>query len=440
MKRTPSIAMGALAICALMFVAFAQPSANAGQTCTPVGPGSLSQVCNCDLGYHGDPNPGICEPDADNDVATPPPTPGAALFFYPPPYQYNDDHLLDSIQAMSASQVTDLVPAVSFMSGIVLVVDWSSICPTAGACDFTLIDRTLTYWAARNKKIVLSVATISFPFMSAPDGKHVQNATPDWVLKQVKTYPISTEIMGTDPMGKTAVSQFPDFRDPKFLQLTSALVRDLAQHYDGNPTIAQVRIGTGLQGEENPIVGGIPGHTKMPNFQETQWLAFCLQTVQQYQSAFHKSELEFDISRLGFIRALGTGADQVFADAFFSELAAARLFIAYNGLEAHDDDLLTGAPNPADAIDVAMDAGLRYLLGYQRSGGRIGLEAIGLLANPRMGTADLQNVAKIQHVVSIFQPARLVFADDVARGILSPGTSPFHAAELVSGLGIQPSP
>jgi hypothetical protein len=57
-----------------------------------------------------------------------------------------------------------------------------------------------------------------------------------------------------------------------------------------------------------------------------------------------------------------------------------------------------------------------------------------------MGTADLQNVAKIQHVVSIFQPARLVFSDDVALGIVSPNTSPFHAAELVRGLGIQPSP
>ena len=131
-------------------------------------------------------------------VTTPPPTPGAALFFYPPPYLYNDHHPLDSIQAVSVSQVTDLVPAVSFMSGIALVVDWSSICPTAGACDFTLIDRTLAYWMARNKKIVLSVATISFPFMSAPDGKNVQNATPDWVLAQVKTYPVATEIMGED--------------------------------------------------------------------------------------------------------------------------------------------------------------------------------------------------------------------------------------------------
>ena len=181
--------------------------------------------------------------------------------------------------------------------------------------------------------------------MSAPDGKHVQNATPDWVLAQVKTYPVSTEVMGTNPMGETAVSQFPDFRDPKFLQLTSALVRDLAQRYDGNPTIAQVRIGTGLLGEENPIVGGVPGYTTMPNFQEPQWLAFCLETVHQYQSAFHKSELEFDISRLGFTRALGTGTDQVFADVF-AELVASRLFIAYNGLEAHDDDLLTGCPEP----------------------------------------------------------------------------------------------
>ena len=174
----------------------------------------------------------------------------------------------------------------------------------------------------------------------------------------------------------------------------------------------------------------------MPNFQETQWLAFCLETVHQYQWAFHKSELEFDIARLGFTRALGTAADQAAADAFFAELAASRLFIAYNGLEAHDDDLLTGAPNPAwqapgfKPLADAIDADLRYLLGYRRSSGRIGLESARPLQDPRIGTADLQNVAKIQHVVSIFQPARLVFFDDLALGIVSPDTSPFHAARI----------
>lgn len=72
MKRTLSIAMGALAIWALMVVAFTQPSANAGPTCTPVGPGLPSQVCTCDLGSHWDAFPGVCEPDADNGSFEPP--------------------------------------------------------------------------------------------------------------------------------------------------------------------------------------------------------------------------------------------------------------------------------------------------------------------------------------------------------------------------------
>ena len=72
MKRTLSIAMGALAIWALMGVAFTQPSANAGPTCPPVGPGLPSQVCTCDIGYHWDAYPGVCEPDADNGYLEPP--------------------------------------------------------------------------------------------------------------------------------------------------------------------------------------------------------------------------------------------------------------------------------------------------------------------------------------------------------------------------------
>jgi hypothetical protein len=72
MKRTLSIAMGALAIWALMVVTFTQPSANAGPTCTPVGPGLPSQVCTCDIGSHWDAFPGVCEPDADNGSLEPP--------------------------------------------------------------------------------------------------------------------------------------------------------------------------------------------------------------------------------------------------------------------------------------------------------------------------------------------------------------------------------
>jgi len=72
MKRTLSIAMGALAIWALMVVAFTQPSANAGPTCTHVGPGLPSQVCTCDIGSHWDAFPGVCEPDADNGSLEPP--------------------------------------------------------------------------------------------------------------------------------------------------------------------------------------------------------------------------------------------------------------------------------------------------------------------------------------------------------------------------------
>ncbi|HUZ64016.1 MAG TPA: hypothetical protein VMU82_09950, partial [Acetobacteraceae bacterium] len=85
------------------------------------------------------------------------------LFFYPPPYQLADGSLVASPVTVAAAQITTQFPRIREMSGVALLVYWSRLCPTAGRCDFSLIDKVLRYWGARGKKVVLGVATVGFP-------------------------------------------------------------------------------------------------------------------------------------------------------------------------------------------------------------------------------------------------------------------------------------
>jgi hypothetical protein len=52
-------------------------------------------------------------------------------------------------------------------------------------------------------------------------------------------------------------------------------------------------------GEDNPIVG-VPGHP-WPGYAEAQWLDFSRRVVQVYVSAFRRSELQFDLTRLCYM-------------------------------------------------------------------------------------------------------------------------------------------
>jgi hypothetical protein len=90
----------------------------------------------------------VARPEA---MASPP------LFVYPEPYRFADGRALTSPQTMDVDQITTRIPEVSALTGVVLVVYWSTICPTA-ACDFSLIDKTIDYWHARGKHVVLTVS------------------------------------------------------------------------------------------------------------------------------------------------------------------------------------------------------------------------------------------------------------------------------------------
>src|SRR5579864_5029408 len=109
-----------------------------------------------------------------------------ALFFYSPPFRPAGSLTLRSPPTLSADQITTLFPAIPEMSGVVLMVYWSTLCPQADSCDFSLIDKTLDYWGRRGKKVLLAVATMGFPDSLPVHGTEtLVGATPDWVLAKV---------------------------------------------------------------------------------------------------------------------------------------------------------------------------------------------------------------------------------------------------------------
>jgi glycosyl hydrolase family 42 (putative beta-galactosidase) len=352
-------------------------------------------------------------------TASPPP-----LFVYSGGHRFADGRPLTSPQTMDLEQITTNIPAIPELAGVVLMVTWSTLCPTDGHCDFSLIDKTIEYWHARGKRVVLSVPTNGFPVRvksAAPDD--IAGATPEWVMRQIKTYGFSSQMLGALPGEPDQVTQFPDFRDPKYLDLVAALVHELAARYDGNPTIAQIRIATGAMGEDNPIVG-VPGHP-WAGYAESQWLDFSRRVVQVYVAAFTRSELQFDITRLSYMWGHGAPAEQAAVDAFIHELFRHRVMLAFDGLSSDSSRLL--APG-YDMRDSAARS-LLFLKQYHERGGRTKLEAASLLSAPRM-----QAVAGIIDAVRRIEPEELVFFIDLAlAGTHAPARSPLETTARQNG-------
>jgi hypothetical protein len=317
---------------------------------------------------------------------------------------------------MSLSQITTDVPDIPEMSGVVLLVYWSTLCPRSEQCDLTLIDQTLDYWSARGKRVILSIATMGYPIITSQSKDlQVQTATPDWVLRSSATYAYPARLLGAPAGVPEAPAVFPDFRDPNYEQMIAHLVQQMAR-YDGSPAIETIRIGTGLMGEDNPRVG--PVSSPMKGYREQDWLSYSNEVIDLYIRTFHRSRLEFDIARLAWLYATGSNADRKSIDDLIGKLAAHGAVLAFNGLDSDSSKRLHEGKGSRNGVAVS----LNLLKTFRELGGRIGLEAIGLLSSPRM--TDISSIAQS---VSEIAPDRLVFFTDVpqriseARGIRSLG-------------------
>jgi len=354
------------------------------------------------------------------------------LYFYPPPYKLPNGSLSPSILTVAPEQITDLFPSVKEMDGVVLLVAWNQLCPRANSCDFSLIDRVLNYWGPRGKKVILSLSTMGLPVKVMVDGRErFLEETPEWVLREVRTYPAHSPTIGV--IAGMDVSEgsshidtaFPSHLDERFLSHVSHAVQQLASKYDGNPVISYVRVGTGSLGEDNPIPpsgAGLLADQKIPGFTVANWLSYCERVTSIYLDAFHRSQLEFDISFLpAAYGRIATPGERMAIEKFIRFLGDKRVFIAFNGLESADLEYLhaTSGPAPVHALN--------FLRNSKQSGNRIGLEEVSPIVNPRM-----QNVSAMAETVKSLGADRIVLfgIDAGAINFARSGSNPTNASTV----------
>src|SRR5579863_1914412 len=155
------------------------------------------------------------------------------LFFYPPPYRLADGGVISSPVAVNPGQVAEEFPDIAEMSGVVIAVYWSRLCPEEQRCDFTLIDHALDYWGRRGKKVVLSVVTVGHPMTVSRSGiRSLETPTPNWLLRRVATFkmeapPIVPVTHPYIPVPRV-VTTLPSYWDQHFLAATKNMIRELA--------------------------------------------------------------------------------------------------------------------------------------------------------------------------------------------------------------------
>jgi hypothetical protein len=331
-------------------------------------------------------------------IAPSPAWPSPELFFYPPPVRLGDGSVIASPVMLTPAQITTDFPVVREMSGIVMIVYWSQLCPTVDECNLDIIKDALAYWGSRGKKVVLSVATVGFPIKTATaDGFRFIAATPDWLLPKIRTFTELSRTIDTGGQQGQAPTTFPSYADPKFNTAVRNLVNMIGR-FDGNSALARVRISTGLLGEDNPSVDGY--RSKMPDFTPQFWIDYSHALVAMYGRACVRTPLEFDIGYLSWAWVLGDARVKTAVDRFVADLIAKRVMIAFNGLQSNTQSLI-GSPGTRTTAGPARS--IAYLQQAKEEGCPIGLEAAGPLTAKRM-----EDIASIAGAVERLRPDRLV--------------------------------
>ena len=152
--------------------------------------------------------------------------------------------------------------------------DWSTIEPTEGHYNWSMIDYDLNSWVAQGKQFAFGV-------MNADSSTQTQYVTPRWVFadgaKSVRC------ITFDDLTGKTGIQYEPVWNDPVFLQKVRDFLAALAKRYDNNPHIAYIDVRSyGNWGEQH--VYGIPPSVPLN--------AAGVQThIQMYRDAFKHTQI-----------------------------------------------------------------------------------------------------------------------------------------------------
>jgi hypothetical protein len=359
------------------------------------------------------------------------------LYFYPPFSADFQLHEFDPDRVVR-NDTTD-VSVVDGMSGIAIIIYWSQLCPTENQCNFEMIDRILAFWRERGKKVILAVSVIGSPMERVnAAGKTFASATPDWVLHKVATFQSpSNNFIGLFPDWKSlannpsATFPFPRYDDARFVAEIRKLVRQLGERYDGNPTLAYVRIGAGKSSEDNPIgrTNGFGPGTGMPGFTNHLWTTYSREVAAAYFDSFHRTRLEFNFDWIAVIAAQVrnvtpvTPAEASEAQAFLAELQRRNVFLTFDGGPAPVKGvagataarpagvICTGfGPEPSANMPATLAAPYAAVQRLEKMGIPFGLE-IGALSDP------CDTPATIAAILRFYRPERVIFFADTAAAI-----------------------
>ena len=111
--------------------------------------------------------------------------------------------------------------------------DWSSIEPTEGHYNWSVIDNDLKAWVAQGKQFAFGV-------MNADSSSQTQYVTPHWVFADGAASVRCTTF--DDLTGKKGIQYEPVWNDPVFLQKVRNFLAALAQRYDNNSHIAYIDV------------------------------------------------------------------------------------------------------------------------------------------------------------------------------------------------------
>jgi hypothetical protein len=122
--------------------------------------------------------------------------------------------------------------------------DWSSIEPTEGNYNWSVIDNDLNAWAALGKQFAFGVMNADSSDANTP------YITPQWVFADGAASVKSNTF--DDVTGRKGVQYEPVWNDPIFLQKLRDFLTALAQRYDTNPNIAYIDVRSyGNYGEQH---------------------------------------------------------------------------------------------------------------------------------------------------------------------------------------------
>ena len=307
------------------------------------------------------------------------------------------------LTAASPPAVHQLALSSPLFTAVITPCWWSLVEPRESQYRFDLLDQQLSYWDARQKKVILSPCAAGFPMPAQLEtGAATPNAppvaeTPAWVMKRCQTHSYLSRVFHRENgvVKETAAPvDLAAFWDPKFYQPYQAFIRALGAKYDHDPRVGIVRIGMGMMNEEKPNVRR--GRALPIGYTNQRWYDYCRLIVQTYAEAFPDKELEGCLvwAPYEYTDTKDNGRAEVLS--LLAEMRKDHVVLGYTGWDATDPAKFDPPSNPNRIWDL-----LRL---YHRQGGDVAFETAGWITKP-----TLQDTQTMLKWAQILRPVHINF-------------------------------